>query len=278
MQPIKSWHRNYRVIAAFLLGISMCLFNMFRYLNFAQAIGTDIHIFEGYVYCGNDIPSYIGMLLGALLLLSDAPFVTTMSPYEMLRFGRKKWVLSKIIYIIAANLIYSLTMLLMTGLFSLLFSHGFIANQWSNAMVMLAERQPEFAALKFMLSFPYSAFIDGVTPYGAAGFTVLLNAAYSIFVSLCILSVNLFSDKNIGWVIGGGIHLVGYVIYSNSAILSFPVEISLLIRAVPALHFFGEADMTITVSLCVFVVLILALCSLCFKLSHRIEPFRGGEI
>lgn len=253
-QHLKSWRSNYHVLAAFLLGTAVCLKNSYGYLAFANGIGSSVHIFETYIIIGSRIPFFMGILLGNLMLLSDAPFVSSVSKYEILRTGRIKWFWSQVMYIFFSCILYLLYVLMLTSILTFLYSGSYIQNTWSNAMDMIAVKQTDLVIKKYAFSFAFPELISLTSPFCAAFFTVVFNWLYMVFIGLCILVVNLSCNANYGWVAAAVVHIFGYIAYANGGIV-IPLRYSLLCCSAPAYHYISSLKMPTWYSFCLFLVL-----------------------
>ncbi len=270
---IKSWRRDYRAISSVLLGIGLCLYNITRYFSFSNAVGTSVQVFEAYIIAGSTAQIFLGLFLGNLLLISDAPFITPLSKYEIIRIGRRKWLDSQIIYIFLSCIVYSMILLFFTVLFSFLFCGVSLANTWSKAIYMLADSQPSFAANIFRISFPYPDFIHSTTPLYAVFLTLFFNSLYTIILGLCILLFNLLTSKNWGWVFASILHILGYIIYANSGFF-IPLRYSLLCCALPAYHFVSYLKMSFLYVLFLYTSIIAILLTCCKKVINKTEICR----
>lgn len=251
---LKSWRFNYHVPAAFLLGTALCLKNMYGYLSFANGIGSPVHVFEPYIIIGSRVPFFMGVLLGNLLLLSDAPFVNPVSKYEILRVGQKKWFWSQILYVIFSCILYSLYILALTGITASLYSQTYIQNAWSSAMDLIAVRQTDLVIQKYAFSFAFPELVRSASPCAAAFFTFVFNTLYMVLIGFCILVVNLLSGSGFGWIAAAMIHIIGYVAYANSGI-GIPLRVSLLCCAAPAYHYISGLKMSAGYCFCLFFLL-----------------------
>jgi hypothetical protein len=274
---IRLWKRNFRALAAFMLGIGLSLLNITKYLSFARAIDSPVQIFEAYTLLGSVVPFYIGTLLGSLLLLSDAPFVSPLTKYEMLRIGRRKWFLSQVVYIAISCVIYSIVIFAFSIILSVTHARVALSDNWSSAMVMLAEKQPEFAAKNFKIAFGFPDFIHSVMPSIALLMTMLFNTMYMILMSLLLLAVNLITKRNIGWIAAILVHILGYIAYANGGYV-LPLKYSLLSCAAPAYHFIDTLNMSSQYSFTLFVVMIAALIYVCMRFSKSVEPINEADI
>lgn len=268
---IGTWPRNPRVVSSFLLGAALCLYNISGYFRFSNAIGSSVQIFEAYIIAGSSATSFLALFLGSLLLISDAPFVTPSSRYEIVRMGRKNWLSSQILYIVLSCALYSLVMLCVCVIYSLACGRVTVSNLWSPAISMLAEKQPIFAVNKFRISFSYPGYIHAVSPFLAVLLTLFFSTAYSSVLGMCIMFFNLLSNQNWGWIPAAVLHILGYVVYANGGYSFVPVKFSLFSCALPAYLFEPAFDMSPLYSLTVFVVLFVIFNILCKKTVARTE-------
>lgn len=254
----KSWRLNYHVLAAFLLGTALCLKNCYGYLSFANGIGSPVNIFEPYIIIGSRIPFLMGIMLGYLLLLSDAPFVSLASKYEMLRVSQKKWFWSQAIYIFLSCILYSLYILVLTGIVAFLYSQTYLQNMWSNVMDLTAFKQTDLVIKKYAFSFAFPELISSVSPFGAAFLTVVFNSLYMVFIGVCIFVVNLACSAGFGWIVAALVHMAGYIVYANGGFL-IPFRYSLLCRSAPAYHYISGLKMPSGCSFGIFLTLIISI-------------------
>lgn len=265
---IRAWRCSPRVWAALLLGMGTCLHNGALYLTFINGTGGSAQILEAYIVIGNRATFLLGVLLGGLLLLSDTPFVTPISQYEVLRTGRKRWFWTQVIYIFLASVLYVLLILAFTCLVTVVHSKTFWGNTWSRGMELLAVRRPEFVIRKFAFDFPFPALLRETSPYGAAAATLVFNGLYLGMMGCCILAVNLRSERNPGWVAAAMLHMFGYIIYTNGG-LFIPLRYSLLCCAIPVYHYEEGFRMSTVYSFAV-----LALFCLVFVVVGRIQIWK----
>lgn len=269
---LQSWITNLRVISALLLGLTLAARTIMHYLSFARAVGTAVQIFEAYIYISSSTSSFRTLALGSFLLLSDAPFITLLSQHEMLRIGRKKWLWGQIVYVFAASLLYSLTLLVFASLLSCITGESYLLGGWSSPMELLAVQQPDFAVRNFNASFPYPEMLQAVSPIGAALIGLIFNSMYLSLISLLILCVNLLTKQNYGWIVGGVVHFANYMIYANGN-FGMNVKNSLRCCAVPSYHYNTYLGMSGSYCFFVLFVCIFIVIGICRANAHRIEPF-----
>jgi len=270
LMQITSWKTDLRVIMAFLFGFILLGIDGYPYLKFASFVRSDVQALELFVLCGSTGYAFLALFLGNLLLMSNAPFVSETTTYEMLRMGKKRWIDSKIIYIVMGSVIYSLVLILASVVFSCLKGTVSFRNEWSYAMQELAFKQPSYAITSFRIAFSERAFVSAVNPYLAALLTVVCNSAYSILICLFMMTVNLFSTHNFGWIVAGVMHIMGYAIYSDSGI-GIPMRYSLFCNGMPSNFFKTETGFNVAGAVCLFLAVILILREACFIASRKMQ-------
>lgn len=267
---ITSWKTDLRVIMAFAFGFVLLCVEGYPFLKYAAFVRSDVQAVELFVFCGSNGFAFLALFLGNLLLLSNAPFVSETTTYEMLRMGKKRWIDSKIIYIVLGSVFYSLVLILASVIFSCLKGTVSFRNEWSYAMTELAIKQPTYAIDSFKIAFPEEEFVSAVNPYTAALLTVICNSAYSIIICLVMMTVNLFSTRNFGWIAASVIHILGYAIHINSG-LGIPLRYSLFCHGMPANYFKFDYYFSALGAFCFFLAMILILREACFLASKKMQ-------
>lgn len=131
----RKWLRNPRVYVVFI-GL----------LLFVHTLNKEIRIFcaeTGYraapyliTFLLHDSYFVFVFLFFATLLFCNAPFIDNLTPYDMIRSGRKLWFVSKLIYIILAAFIFILLLFLITLI--VLFPYVTFLGDWGHVFRTLA--------------------------------------------------------------------------------------------------------------------------------------------
>lgn len=151
-----SWLTNLRVFASILVGMSLSTYFVAKLLTYSNQLSNMLQVFEPYIYITSEPKMLSAVMLGGLLLLSDAPFLTPLSQAEMLRIGRSKWVLSQIYYLFLASFLYFLALVLFTAIVSGVACGVYLVGGWSDTMEVLAFTNPSAAAINFKVGFHFS--------------------------------------------------------------------------------------------------------------------------
>ena len=267
-----SWIVNMRVLSSFLVGISLSVYFAERLLSYSSLLGNMLQVFEPYIYITSDPKTFGAMMMGGLLLLADAPFLTPLSQDEMLRVGRRKWVTSQILYIFLSSFFYFLVLILFTMIVCSVRCGAYFAGGWSDTLELLAFTKPSAAITNYNIGFDFPEMLQSISPTRAALESLLFQTLYLSLIGLLILCVNLYSRQNFGWIVGSITHFLGYLIYANSS-FGMQAKYSLLCCIVTGFHYIPSMNMTGTRCFLIFCALIGGISQLCTRNSHRIEPF-----
>lgn len=268
----RMWVYNLRILSAFLLGITIMLFYVARYVSYAEAMGQSIACFEAYVVLSSQPQAFCFLMLGGLLLLSDAPFLTPLSAQEMIRVGRKKWLTGQIAYIFFASIVYFSVLAVIAFLYSTVTVGTYLLGSWSNALQILATLQPQAVSDNYLVSFPFPEMVQIVSPGTVAFATIMLQSLYLSMVSLIILCGNLVLRTNCGWILGSCFHFVNYMIVANAG-FGMNIKYSLLCFTILGYQFSPSLGMPPQYCIGVILLSILFLIIICLINTNRIEPF-----
>ena len=112
----RMWKKNMRVIAAFLMAFILCFMLTDKLVLFAGEQETTMQLVEPFIWTFGDGNS---ILLGSmlfLLLFGDLPFITTATPFFLIRENRKIWIAGQFLYIVGACVCYLMFILGSTGI------------------------------------------------------------------------------------------------------------------------------------------------------------------
>lgn len=269
---LRAWTTNFRIAAAFMLGFAMTAYYARRYIEYACTLGAEIQSFEVYIWLASQPRPFCFLILGGLLLLSDAPFLTPLSSQEMLRIGRIKWVWSQIAYIFQSCFIYFFSLALFSFALSCVKVGTYLLGGWSDAMKILAFQQPDSIFINFGISFPYPEMLQALNPISAVCISIMFHSMYLALISMIVLCVNLLTRANYGWIIGSCVHFIGYMIEANGG-FGMNVKYSLLCCAMPGYQYAASRDMPPVYCCTVLLLSIYIVVRICRAYATKIEPF-----
>ena len=100
------WHKNVRVVTAFLLDFILCYLLTDKAVQFALERDTTMQIFEAFIWTFGDSNAILLVSLLLLILFADMPFITTATPFYLMRTTRRVWVVGQMVYVALATLLF----------------------------------------------------------------------------------------------------------------------------------------------------------------------------
>ena len=131
-------------------------------------------------------------LAGAAVLFCDAPFIDQSSSFEMIRTGKKKWLWGKLIYIVGMSFVYTVFLMLVSGL--LLFPQITLQKSWGKALFTLAQTNAASVLGNDYIHLDYSLMLQ-YEPLEAMLMSGLMAWVVCVIVGLCILVINLTFER-----------------------------------------------------------------------------------
>ena len=131
----RCWHRNPRIIITFALAFILCFLLSDKAVKFAREYETTMQIVEAFVWTFGDANSVLLSSLLLLLLFADMPFISSGTPFYLMRIDRKTWIAGQAVYIIAATSIYLIFILIATSLVCM--TQSFVGDLWSETAAIL---------------------------------------------------------------------------------------------------------------------------------------------
>ena len=252
-----------RVLLGYLVGIVMILKQSAGYLLYSNEIGLSVNVLEPFIIAGNNYNTVMFLVLGWLLVISEAPFVNSNSTFLMYRTQRTTWNYAMILYIMVQGIFYYA----ITAVSSIVISvfNGYFANIWSPAIIKLSSGGNKVNALE--VYFPYPQFMRQESVF----------SAFIITWSLCLL-YGIVTNQIVGAVAAFLFHFLGYELMKEGYMVI--IKYSLLARSVPVLLIGSELDATPPQSYVLFALLIVILIFISGRIVKYVdfkEISRGEE-
>lgn len=210
------WKKNPRILVTFALAFIMCFLLTDKTVQFAIDHNTTMQVVESFIWSFGDSNSILLSSVLLVMLFADMPFLSSGTPFYLVRTSRRTWITGQIIYILVATAIYLTFVLVSTALLSI--QQSFVANMWSPTAAILGytnagERVAIPALVKTLeMSWPYQSMTS----------IFLLMLGYTSVMVLLMLVCNL----RFGQVAG----VVSVLVFSLYGILMQPDTIQLLLK------------------------------------------------
>ena len=251
---LEEWH-NKRVIMGFLLGIALFGYWLNLFLQYALDIGEPVNVLEAFVVVEHHHKSILFLVVGWLLMISDAPFVKKNTYLSLYRSSRKKWNAAMLQYIMIQAFLYVAGIAAVSVSVSTLL--GFWGNMWSSPVYHLAMDTGNQLGVKYNITFPWVNVMRAMTVPQAFLLTFVFLFLYLAWIGFLLYVCNLLLKEIYGILIVFGIQISGYLFQQEG--FSY---VSLMAKAIPGYAIDGTGGQWKVVVLFCAILLILALFSL----------------
>jgi hypothetical protein len=202
----RQWHKNPRIVVTFALAFILCYLLSDKAVRFAYEYETTMQIAEAFVWTFGDANSILLSSLLLVLLFSDMPFISPVTPTFLVRIDRKTWISGQALYVAAATLIYLLFILIATSIVCM--RNAFIGNMWSETAAILGySGAGKAVALPALVKT-----LEMSTPYACMATIFLLMLLYGLLLAFIMLAFNLFKGQRAGVISVFVFSLYGFVL------------------------------------------------------------------
>ncbi len=188
----RQWHKNPRVFITFALAFILCFLLSDKAVRFAREYETTMQIVEAFVWTFGDSNSIMLSSLLLILLFADMPFISTGTPFYLMRIDRKTWLFGQGVYIILATVFYMVFILAATSLVCM--SNSFTGDMWSETAAILgysgAGKNVALPALVKTLEMS--------RPYECMATVFLLMLLYALLMAFIMLLFNIRKGAQAG--------------------------------------------------------------------------------
>lgn len=205
----RQWHKNPRIVITFALAFILCFLLSDKADRFAQTYQTSMQIVESFVWTFADSNSILLSSLLLVFLFADMPFLSTGTPFYLMRIDRKIWLLGQALYIALATGLYLAFILLSTAVLSM--NHAFIGDMWSETAAILGySGAGKAVALPALVKT-----LEMSTPYACMGTIFLLMLLYTLLMDFIMLTFTIRRGQAAGVVSVFVFNLYGFLLNSN---------------------------------------------------------------
>ena len=188
----RQWHKNPRIFITFALAFILCFLLSDKAVRFAREYDTTMQIVEAFVWTFGDSNSILLSSLLLVLLFADMPFLSSGTPFYLVRIDRRTWVVGQAIYIIAATFLYLAFILAATSLVCM--TQSFVGDMWSETAAILG-----YSGAGNEIALPALVkTLEMSTPYACMGTIFLLMLLYALLLVFIMLLFNLYKGQAAG--------------------------------------------------------------------------------
>lgn len=247
---------NKRVIMGFILGITLFGYWLNLFLQYALDTGEPVNVLEAFVVVEHHHKSILFLVVGWLLMISDAPFIKKNTYLLLCRSSRKQWDAAMLQYIMIQTFLYVASIVVVSVAVSILL--GFWGNMWSSPVYHLAMDTNNYLGVKYNISFPWVNVMQAMTVPQAFMITFVFLFLYLVLIGFLLYVCNLLLKEIYGILIVFGIQIAGYLLQQEG----ITYLLSLMAKAIPGYAIDGNGGQWKVVVLFCAVILILAFVSL----------------
>lgn len=246
---------NKRVIMGFILGIALFGYWLNLFLQYALDIGEPVNVLEAFIVVEHHHKSILFLVVGWLLIISDAPFIKKNTYLSLCRSSRKKWDAAILQYIMIQAFLYVSSIAAVSVTVSALL--GFWGNMWSSPVYNLAMDTNNHLGVKYNISFPWVNVMQAMTVPQAFMITFILLFFYLVLIGFLLYVCTLLLKEIYGILLVFGIQILEYLLQQEGV-----TYLSLMAKAIPGYAIDGNGGQWKVVVLFCTIILVLALISL----------------
>ena len=186
------WHKNARVVTTFLLDFILCYLLTDKAVQFAVERDTTMQIFEAFIWTFGDSNAILLVSLLLLILFADMPFITTATPFYLMRTTRRVWVVGQMVYVALATMLFMVFTLFSTVVLTM--QNAFTGNRWSRTAAALA-----YSGSGKELNSPSAVkAIEMSRPWQSMLWVLALMLLYTLVMVLVMLLFNIWKGQMAG--------------------------------------------------------------------------------
>ena len=217
----RQWRRNPRILVTFALAFILSFLLSDKAVNFATAHKTTMQLAEPFIWTFGDSSSILLISLLLILLFTDMPFLSSGTPFFLMRIDRTKWITGQLVYTVLATAIFLVFVLGSTIAVSV--RQSYIGDVWSETAAILGySGAGEEIALPALVKTLEMSF-----PYHCMGTIFGLMLCYSVVMVFIMLVFNLTRGGAAGIVSGFAFSVFGLLLKPDTiqTVMQLPDEL-----------------------------------------------------
>ena len=247
--------RNKRVIMGFVLGIALFGYWLNYFIQYVVDTGEPVNILEAFIVVEHNHKSVLFLILGWLLIISDAPFIKGNTYHMIYRSSRKKWNIAMLQYITIQAFCYVTAIAILSVAVSTFF--GYVGNMWSSPVYNLAMDTTNDLGVKYNIAFPWANIMETMTVPLAFMVTFVFLFMYFVLIGFLLYVCNLLLKEIYGILIVFGIQISGYLLQEEGF-----THLSLMAKSIPGYFIDGSGGQWKVIVMFGAIILILIFISL----------------
>lgn len=258
-----------------IIGAMGYIFDLVRYVKFSVYLGEPLNVIEPFIASSSNYVTVTISVFSLLFLLSDLPYNAADDNFTLLRMSRRRWLCSKIIYMLSTCALYYLVIAVLTFISAVPFA--FVSNEWSGPIEKMCFEDPFLSVDLFGISYYAPEVVTHFLPIQALLHSYALVTLYSMALCMLLLSLKLLIYHQ--YISLSAVYIFHALGYLPMLVIMGTRPFSLFAGALLTYHSFTaekvNASQTICESYIAFALIIVA----AFILSNILitaRKFRGG--
>ncbi len=217
----RQWQHNPRIIVTFALAFILSFLLSNKAVTFAVSHNTTMQLTEPFIWTFGDSSSILLISLLLILLFTDMPFLSSGTPFFLMRVSRTKWVTGQLVYTVLATTVFLLFVLASTIIVSA--RQSYWGNVWSETAAILG-----YSDIGRKIALPSMVKnLELSLPYRCTGVIFGLMLSYSIVLVFIMLVFNLTRGGSAGIVSGFAFSVFGLLLKPDTiqTVLQLPDEL-----------------------------------------------------
>lgn len=247
--------RNKRVIMGFILGFALFGYWLNNFVQYALDTGEPVNILEAFIVVEHHQKTLLFLVLGWLLIISDAPFIKRNTYLMLCRSSRKTWDIAMLQYIIIQAFLYVTGIAVVSVVVSTFL--GYSGNMWSSPVYNLAMDTANHLGVKYNITFPWANIMEVMSVPQAFMITFVFLFIYLVLIGSLLYVCNLLLKEIYGILIVFGIQISGYLLQQEGF-----TQLSIMAKAIPGYCVDGNGGQWKVIVMFGTIILILVLITL----------------
>lgn len=247
--------RNKRVIMGFILGLALFGYWLNNFVQYALDTGEPVNILEAFIVVEHHQKTLLFLVLGWLLIISDAPFIKRNTYLMLCRSSRKTWDIAMLQYIIIQAFLYVTGIAVVSVVVSTFL--GYSGNMWSSPVYNLAMDTANHLGVKYNITFPWANIMEVMSVPQAFMITFVFLFIYLVLIGSLLYVCNLLLKEIYGILIVFGIQISGYLLQQEGF-----TQLSIMAKAIPGYCVDGNGGQWKVIVMFGTIILILVLITL----------------
>ena len=215
------------ILSCYILQLVFCPRTLDGPIQYLSIHKTNLTVLEPYILIVNGYYPLQFIMIGFILLISDAPFLEAGIGNYLIRSKRSRWFLGQIAYILFLSVIYNIFLLLITTLPFIPYLR--LSTNWSpliqNYFSLQVDTNYSLAFADTSIADTFLLFLKDISPLYAWVITMLNSLLWMTTLGIVYLTISLYSNSSLSLFVIGIFYVLEIL---RNGIGFFPYEFTVL--------------------------------------------------